>query len=181
MVTPLVGSPLGEADTTLRREAETGPDGEPREAAAALRDPAAPLHDTTGGAMVSARERTGGAMASALSPQVREEAPAAGAAGHPSSEAELTIARLRSRVAALEAALERRSGELRLLQSCLCQRDLVQWTRMSAGLLPLPRLAHAPAFWQETLDLAVADVPETLAALWASLYPAAAPPRTAPR
>ncbi len=117
------------------------------------------------------RETTRDSMASALPAQVRQEAPAAGNSETSSSEPELTIARLASRVAALEAALERRSSELRLLQSCLCQRDLVQWTRMAAGLLPLPRLAHAPAFWQETLALAVADVPETLAALWASLYP----------
>ena len=97
----------------------------------------------------------------------------------PLAAAELAIARLEGRVAALEAALERRSGELRRLQSHLCQRDLALWTRMEAGLPPLPSIAHEPAFWQETLELAGADVPETMEDLWASLYPAP-PARTAP-
>jgi hypothetical protein len=90
-------------------------------------------------------------------------------------EPELRIASLEGRVAALEAALERRSAELRRLQGLLCPVDLAQWTRHLAGLPPLPRIAHEPAFWQETLELTVADVPETLADLWSSLYPPAAP------
>jgi hypothetical protein len=86
---------------------------------------------------------------------------------------ELRIARLEGKVAALEAALERRSGELRLLQALLCQRDLAQWTRQLAGLPPLPRIAHEPSFWHETRELTIAEVQETLLDLWSSLYPAA--------
>jgi hypothetical protein len=108
------------------------------------------------------------------------DAPAGGTAAVPPSTPELAIARLEGRVAALEAALEARSNELRRLQSSLCQRDLAQWTRMATGLLPLPRIAHEPAYWQETLELTGTDVPETLEDLWASLYPAS-PARTAPR
>jgi hypothetical protein len=93
-------------------------------------------------------------------------------------ESELRIARLEGRVAALEGALERRSNELRLLQQHLCPRDLAQWARLAAGLLPLPPIACEPGLWRETRELTEADVPETLAALWSSLYPAR-PPATA--
>lgn len=84
---------------------------------------------------------------------------------------ELRIARLEGRVAALEAALERRSRELRLLQRYLCPIDLAQLARLTAGLQPLPRIACEPGFWRETRDLTEADVPETMEALWSSLYP----------
>lgn len=84
---------------------------------------------------------------------------------------ELRIARLEGRVAALEAALERRSQELRLLQRYLCPIDLAQLARLTAGLPPLPRIACEPGFWRETRDLTEADVPETMEALWSSLYP----------
>jgi len=86
-------------------------------------------------------------------------------------EAELQIARLEGRVAALEAALERRSSELLVLQQLLCRRDLTHWARLLAGLPPLPQVAFETRFWQETRELAMAEVPETLAALWSSLYP----------
>jgi hypothetical protein len=81
------------------------------------------------------------------------------------------IARLEGRVAALEAALERRSQELRLLQRHLCPLDLAQLARLTAGLPPLPRIACEPGFWRETSDLTEADVPETMEALWSSLHP----------
>jgi hypothetical protein len=104
------------------------------------------------------------------------------------ADPELRIARLEGKVAALAAALERRSGELRQLQRYLCARDLVQWDRQLAGLPPLPRIAHEPAFWSETRELTLAEVPETLLDLWSSLYPAAKlasplvpPPPDAPR
>jgi hypothetical protein len=84
---------------------------------------------------------------------------------------ELRIARLEGRVAALEAALERRSQELRLLQRHLCPVDLAQLARLTAGLPPLPRIACEPGFWRETRELTEADVPETLEALWSSLHP----------
>jgi len=84
---------------------------------------------------------------------------------------ELRIARLEGRVAALEAAIERRSQELRLLQRHLCPLDLAQLARLTAGLPPLPRIACEPGFWRETSDLTEADVPETMEALWSSLHP----------
>jgi hypothetical protein len=84
---------------------------------------------------------------------------------------ELRIARLEGRVAALEAALERRSQELRLLQRHLCPVDLAQLARLTVGLPPLPRIACEPGFWRETRELTEADVPETLEALWSSLHP----------
>ncbi|HVR10821.1 MAG TPA: hypothetical protein VMW75_22455 [Thermoanaerobaculia bacterium] len=105
-----------------------------------------------------------------------------------SSDADLRIARLEGQVAALEAALERRSHELRELQRLLCRRDLAQWARLQAGLPPLPRIPYEPGYWHETLELTVAEVPETLEALWTSIHPerpatfalgaAAARPRT---
>jgi hypothetical protein len=95
-------------------------------------------------------------------------------------ESELRIARLEGRVAALEAALERRSEELRLLQRHLCPLDLAQLARLTAGLPPLPRIACEPGFWRETRELTEAEVPETLEALWSSIHPpgpAGPPPR----
>jgi hypothetical protein len=85
-------------------------------------------------------------------------------------EAALRIAWLEGKVAALEAALERRSDELLMLQRCLCAHDLVQWMRLTTGLPPLPRVPYEPAFWRETCELTMAEVPETLDALWSSIY-----------
>jgi hypothetical protein len=81
------------------------------------------------------------------------------------------IARLEARVARLEAALEERSRELRLIQRHVCQRDLLIIARLRAGLPPLPRGAYEPAFWRETTELTSADVEETLRDLWTSLIP----------
>jgi hypothetical protein len=88
-------------------------------------------------------------------------------------QSELRIARLEGRVAALEAALERRSQELRLLQRHLCPIDLAQLARLTAGLPPLPQIACEPGFWRENFELTEADVPETMEALWSSLHPVA--------
>jgi hypothetical protein len=81
------------------------------------------------------------------------------------------IARLEARVAALEAALEERSRELRLIQRHVCHRDLLLITRLRAGLPPFPRGAYEPAFWRETTELTAADVEETMRDLWSSLIP----------
>jgi hypothetical protein len=86
------------------------------------------------------------------------------------------IAMLEGQVAALEAALARRSSELRLLQRYLCRRDLAQWARLEVGLPPLPLVAHEPAYWRETCELTYAEVPETLLDLWASIFPRTPPP-----
>jgi hypothetical protein len=87
----------------------------------------------------------------------------------PAEEKTIEIARLQVRVAALEALLERRSRELRLIQKHVCHRDLLVISRVSAGLSPLPFGPFSPDFWQETTALAPAEVAPTLEALWSSL------------
>ena len=81
------------------------------------------------------------------------------------------IARLEARIAALEATLERRSRELRLIQKVVCRRDLLIISRLQAGLPPLPFGAYEPAFWHETPALTAADVEDVLEDLWRSLTP----------
>ncbi|MEO8198395.1 MAG: hypothetical protein ABI689_16910 [Thermoanaerobaculia bacterium] len=94
------------------------------------------------------------------------------------------IARLEGRIAALEDALDRRSRELRLLQTTLSPADLVQLARLADGLAALPRIAHQPEYWSESTVIAPADLESTLEDLWLSLTPspiaAAAVPRFAP-
>jgi hypothetical protein len=80
-----------------------------------------------------------------------------------------TIARLEARVAALEAALERRSRELRRIQAELPARDLVVLSRRLAGLPPSPVSPYDPEHWRETTELTAAEVEETLSDLWRSL------------
>lgn len=81
------------------------------------------------------------------------------------------ITYLEARVAELEALLDRRSRELRLLQKHVCHRDLIVMSRIAAGLPPLPFGPFEPDFWGETTHLAQAEVGDTLEALWSSLYP----------
>jgi hypothetical protein len=83
------------------------------------------------------------------------------------------IARLRARIAALEAALERRSRDLRLIQKHVCPIDLVMVSRVSAGL-PLAKGAYDPILWQETTDVTEADIQVTLEDLWVAVTPAQA-------
>jgi hypothetical protein len=83
------------------------------------------------------------------------------------------IAYLEARVAGLEAALERRSDELRLLQKHVCPRDLVVVSRVSAGL-PLAKGAYDPMLWIETTEVTEADIQETLEDLWLAVTPASA-------
>jgi hypothetical protein len=66
------------------------------------------------------------------------------------------IARLHARVAGLEAALERRSRELRLIQQHVCSRDLIVVSRVCAGL-PLAKGAYDPSLWIETTAVTEAD------------------------
>jgi len=82
-------------------------------------------------------------------------------------------ARLRGRVAALEAALERRSRELRLIQKHVCGRDLVVVSRVCAGL-PLAKGAYDPSLWRETTEVTEADIRETLEDLWMAVTPSPA-------
>jgi len=93
------------------------------------------------------------------------------AAESSSEEASLTIAQLEARVAALEAALERRSEEVRRLQRELPERELVVLSRLSAGLPPGPATPFEPDRWRETAELTPAEVEETLTDLWRSLRP----------
>jgi hypothetical protein len=91
----------------------------------------------------------------------------------PRSATAITVARLESRIAALEMALERRSRELRAIQEHVCKRDLVLIGRIQAGLPPLPPASCDPLFWRETTDMTAADVDVVLPALWSSLTPLA--------
>jgi hypothetical protein len=79
------------------------------------------------------------------------------------------VARLEARVAALEAALERRSRELRRCQAALPPRELVALSRRLAGLPPRPVSPYDPEGWRETTELTPAEVQETLEDLWRSL------------
>jgi hypothetical protein len=82
-----------------------------------------------------------------------------------------TIARLEAQVAALEAALERRSRELCAIQRAVCTRDLLNISRLQAGLPPLGRRAYDVRHWRETVEVAPAEVEEVLDDLWASVAP----------
>jgi hypothetical protein len=90
-------------------------------------------------------------------------------------DSEMHIARLEGRIAALEAALARRSDEIRLLQRYISRRGLAQLARLAAGLHPMPLIACEPGYWQETRDLTAAEVPETMLNMWASIYPRTPP------
>jgi hypothetical protein len=87
------------------------------------------------------------------------------------SDPKTRIASLEARVEGLEAALERRSRELRLIQKHLCPRDLVVVSRVSAGL-PLAKGAYDPLLWIETTEVTEADIQETLEDLWTAVTPA---------
>lgn len=76
---------------------------------------------------------------------------------------------LESKVAALEAALEKRSRELRLLQRHLSPDGLLLLTRLRQGFPPLPQEAFSPSLWTETTELTQAEVEETMKDLWRSL------------
>ena len=90
-----------------------------------------------------------------------------------SPETASEIAHLRARVAALEAALERRSRELRLIQGHVCAVDLVLVSRVCAGL-PLAKGAYDPVLWRETTEVTEADIQETLEDLWVAVTPSPA-------
>jgi hypothetical protein len=89
------------------------------------------------------------------------------------TDAQARIAYLEAKAAALEAALERRSAELRLIQRHVCGADLVVIARVCAGL-PLARGAYDPGLWRETTEVTQADIEETLKDLWLAVSPPAA-------
>jgi hypothetical protein len=81
------------------------------------------------------------------------------------------IAQLEARVAALEAALRRRSAQLRRIQQVVCPQDLA----VIAGLLEAPEAAAGapsdPDFLAEAPVLRPAQVHEALDELWRSTPP----------
>lgn len=79
------------------------------------------------------------------------------------------IAYLEERVAALEAALTRRSTQIRQLQKQLEPQDLLRWSRLVHGLPLLPRHAYDLTLWSESTHLTAAEVDATLRDLWSSL------------
>ena len=72
------------------------------------------------------------------------------------------IARLEARVASLEAALLRRSRELRLLQASLCPRDLRTLERLAGDE------SSEPAFLEGSGEGHPDSVFETLGRVWKS-------------
>ena len=74
------------------------------------------------------------------------------------SSQEEYVAFLEARIEALEEALRRRSRVLRIIQREVCTDDLLQISRIQAGLPPLPRQAYDVALWPETVNLTAADV-----------------------
>jgi hypothetical protein len=85
--------------------------------------------------------------------------------------AELTIARLEARVAALEEKLAERSAWIRAFARDARDEDLIRLTRAVLGLPPLPRAGFGLRGWSETTTLSAGDVQETLTELWRSLTP----------
>lgn len=81
----------------------------------------------------------------------------------------LQIAYLEARVAALEAALDRRSRQVCQLQAQLEPQDLLRLSRLIHGLPILPRHAYDLTLWSETTELTAAEVDTTLRDLWSSL------------
>ncbi|MCP3960106.1 MAG: hypothetical protein GY719_19850 [bacterium] len=81
------------------------------------------------------------------------------------------VAFLEAKVEALEEALRRRSEVLRKVQREVCQDDLLQISRIEAGLPLLPRQAYDVSLWPETTELTTADVEQTMTDLWRSLAP----------
>jgi hypothetical protein len=85
------------------------------------------------------------------------------------SETAAEIARLEARVSALETALGKRSRLLRALTRELCDDDLASFSRLAAGLPPLPRAGIGIVGWRETTALTSGDVERTMSDLWRSL------------
>lgn len=76
----------------------------------------------------------------------------------------LRVLELEARVAALEEVLEARSRRLRRLQRHLCRRDLRLLHVVLSGKASLDFTG-----WEETTQLAPAEVEETLERLWATV------------
>lgn len=79
------------------------------------------------------------------------------------------LERLRARVDRLETLLAQRSDTLRRLIAELCEDDLINASRLAAGLQPLGRAAFGLGEWRETTALTTSDVDKTFQQLWRSL------------
>lgn len=83
------------------------------------------------------------------------------------------IAWLEGRVRALESALERRSVELRLLQTRLTRDQLAFLARLDAGLPDVPSLPYSLHPWREGVVPRPAEVEAALGDLWREVDPQA--------
>jgi hypothetical protein len=86
-------------------------------------------------------------------------------------DSEATIARLESRVAALEKRLAERSALLRAVARDACDEDLINLSRAAMGLPPIPRAGFGLRGWKETTTLAASEVEATMRELWRSIIP----------
>ena len=82
-----------------------------------------------------------------------------------------TIARLESRVATLEHLLAQRSRLLLQTARAICDRDLMDLSRLAAGRPPSPRAGRDLRSWHETISLSASDVERTMLELWRSAAP----------
>lgn len=89
------------------------------------------------------------------------------------ADAAAVIARLEARVAALERALEDRSRLLRQATRIVCEEDLLNLSRLVAGLPPIPRAGFGLRGWRETTTPTEGDVDKTMEELWRSAAPPA--------
>jgi hypothetical protein len=82
-------------------------------------------------------------------------------------EASAEILRLQARVAGLEKGLEERSRLLREITEELCDDDVLNVSRMAAGLPPVQKAVFLEL--RRTTSLTSGDVEETMTRLWRSL------------
>jgi hypothetical protein len=81
------------------------------------------------------------------------------------------VAELEGRVRALEAALERRSMDLRFLQPLLSAEQLSFLEAVDLGTPSFPTLGQSLIKWEEGVTLQLADVEAALLAMWGGLNP----------
>lgn len=85
-----------------------------------------------------------------------------------SDSSEWQLVRLQARIASLEAALRRRSEELRHIQQRLPAADLAVIAQVMAEMAPGNVRAYSPEAWRETFQLAPSDIEAVLDELWRS-------------
>ncbi|HEY6928904.1 MAG TPA: hypothetical protein VJA66_04430 [Thermoanaerobaculia bacterium] len=85
-----------------------------------------------------------------------------------SADPAFEITRLKAKVAALEHLLRERSMLLRHLARVVCEDDLVNFSRLAFGDLPMPSAGIGLRGWHETMTVSSTDVEETMKDLWRS-------------